>query len=200
MPWRAPQNHQYSSRNIDVSASGPGKLAFHQNCWSLCKYRDFSRNNKIYHGSLLLWWKPSFPGPDAKPSIFLKEYWWFGGVLDGKVAIFTKSWILRIGTRFHQHLRKLLNFHDLHGNVDFAANGTSKPSIFLREYWCFRVGSEGCSVFKKNWNFVKFPENQEKPRKWQKTRKSAKIAKNGKRDLAENGPPTRPRLGPPFSI
>ena len=198
MPWRAPQNHQYSSRNVDVSASGPGKLAFHQTCWSLCKYCDFSRNNKRYHGSLLLWWKPSFPGPDAKPSIFLKEYWWFGGVLDGKVAIFTKSWILRIGTRFHQHLRKLLNFHELHGNVDFAANGTSKPSIFLREYWCFRVGSEGCSVFKKKLEFREISWKSGKPKKITENAEISKNREKRKTRLGGKRAPDPAPLGAPF--
>ena len=90
LPSRTPPNHQYSLRNIDGFASGPGKLGFHHKSRDPWYILLFLLKSRYLHKLQQFWWKASFPGPEAETSIFLEEYWWFWGALHGIVGISIK--------------------------------------------------------------------------------------------------------------
>ena len=94
MPWRAPQNHQYSLGNIDVSASGAGKLGFHQKYGSLCKCCHFSINTENSVNSCFCGENAASPAPTRNHQYSLGNIDDFEVPFTAKSAFAQKPWVL----------------------------------------------------------------------------------------------------------
>ena len=198
--WRAPQNHWNSLGNIDVFASGPGKLDFHKKSWDFCECCYFSRKSRNHEVSAFVV-KFQLPRPRRR------KRWYSQGNIDdsgvrfaAEVNISTKTWNFM---KFHnsQEITRTSWKSCISQKISILQWRTPQNHQYsLRNINVFASAARAAPVSRKNWKFQKVPEGHGSRENFRKSRNSAKTRKAETATGPPNGPPTRPRSGPPVII